>query len=144
MAENQTLKLIPLEGPEEVRVIRLKVAKLSQTLLDFCCDFEEQIAIRLPIGVEILDIIIEFLNYHFDDPIEDIDLYLDENDFQMMSESDRRLLEDLSIQKIFKVLAIADYLQIKGLTMVCKKTIDNQIKDLTKQQLLSKTFTNDN
>ena len=138
MAENEKiLRLIPMEGSKEERIISLEVAKISLTLKEVIesTEDEEQPYISLPIPVQIIDKIIAFLEYHFDDPIEDIDTYLDDNAMQQMSQWDRHLMKDLTVDKIFTVIAIADYLQIKGLKDVCKKTIDSKIKDLNDKQI---------
>ena len=138
MTENSTLKLIPNEGPNEERKINLEVVKGSITLsqmIESSAEDEEQPSVCLPIPVEILDKIISFLVYHFDDPIEDIDKYLDDNAIQEMCEWDRHLLEDIPLEKVFALLAIAEYLKIKGLTYVCQQSIDNKIKVLSDEQL---------
>ena len=75
-SKDQFIKIMPKEGKSMIRDIEINVAKMSITLKNMieCTGEKESKPVHLPeISATILDKITDYLNYHFDDPIEDKD-----------------------------------------------------------------------
>jgi len=69
--------------------------------------------VPLDIKADILDKIIEWLKYHFDDPVDDEDLDEDDKRTDDICEWDRKFI-DVDKDTLFDLILAANFLDIKG------------------------------
>ena len=137
------ISLMPKEGKSMIRSIDLNVAKMCTTLKNMveCTKaIDEAQPVPLPdVSAKVLDKIIEYLNYHVDDPIEDKDSDDEEyNDIKRsddMCEWDRKFISEVDRDTLFQLIQAANFLNIKGLLELGCKTAANQIKGKTAEEV---------
>ena len=151
-SEAQSISIMPKEGEAMVKTIDLNVAKMSVTISEMIAntcgksvgqqikeDLKDKPIELKNISANILDKIIEYMNYHYDDPVEERDS--DEEDYNDFKRSDdicdwdRRFMKDMDRDTLFELILAANYLNIKGLLELGCKTAANQIKGKSAEEV---------
>ncbi|CAG2163601.1 unnamed protein product [Oppiella nova] len=135
----ETIDFIPSDGVP--RTVRLDVAKLSITvkdLIESTGDFSKPVPL-VQVSGKIMDKIIEYLNHHIDDPIDEMDSDdEDANDLKrsdLINEWDKTFMKGMDRETLFDLLLAANYLDIKALLDLGCKTAANQIKGKTPEEV---------
>ena len=137
------IQIMPKEGKSMIRDIDLRVAKMSitlKTMIECTTSVNEANPVHLSeISSVILDKTLEYLQYHFDDPIEDKDSddedYNDIKRSDDISEWDRKFMKDIEKDALFELIQAANYLNIKGLLELCCKVAANQIRGKSAEEV---------
>jgi S-phase kinase-associated protein 1 len=142
----ENISLMSKEGA--IRVVKLELAKMALTLKDMIESSDQQNSDEskpIPltsISGHILDKIIEWLQYHYDYPIEEKDSD-DEDNYNLMridgyhqriSGWDRKFF-DVDRETLFELILAANFLNIKGLFDIGCKTAANQIKGKSAEEV---------
>ncbi len=138
----ENISLMAKDGA--IRVVSIGVAKMALTLKDMIENSgqpssDESKLVPLPyISSHILDKVIEWLQYHYDDPNEEIDTE-DEDNYDMkrtndLSEWDRKFVE-VDHKTLFDLIFAANFLYIKGLFDIGCKAAAQLIKDKSAEEV---------
>lgn len=138
----ENISLMAKDGA--IRVLSRGVAKMALTLKDMIENSGQQSndkskPVPLPnISSHILDKVIEWLHYHYDDPNEEIDSE-DEDNYDMkrtndLSEWDRKFIE-VDHKTLFDLIFAANFLYIKGLLDIGCKAAAELIKDKSVEEV---------
>lgn len=120
--DNAKVILVPGSGGDgkdnKVEITR-KAANMSELMKSMLADDEDPDEIPeiplLEVSKEILDKVVQFLNYHKDDPMREIQKPIVTNDLKaIVGEWDANFI-DLEQETLFKVILAANYLDIPSL-----------------------------
>jgi S-phase kinase-associated protein 1 len=138
----ENIILMPKEGA--IRVVKPEVAKIALTLKDMIENSGQQKSDEpkpIPltsISGDILDKIIKWLQYHYEDPIEEKDSD-DEDNYDVkrndcISKWDKKFF-DVDRETLFELILAANFLNIKRLLHIGCKTAADQIKGKSAEEV---------
>ncbi|CAG2105393.1 unnamed protein product [Medioppia subpectinata] len=133
------MMILPNDG--EARTVRLDVAKKSITvksLIENTTNCSKPVPLPT-VSAKILDKVLEYLNYHIEDPVEEIDSDDEDNGDAEKSDDicvwDQNFMKGMNRETLFELLLAANYLDIKGLLDLGCKTAANEIRGKTADEV---------
>jgi S-phase kinase-associated protein 1 len=120
MADNDKVYLLPGGDDSAGRVeVTRKAAYMSELMKSMLADDDDPTEVPeiplLEVSKEILDMVVQFLNKHKDDPMKEITKPIQTNELkQIVGDWDANFI-DLEQEKLFKVILAANYLDIPSL-----------------------------
>lgn len=131
------VKLTPSDDPTKILEIPFAAAIMSNTIKNMLEDLgveNDGIPIPLNVNTEILMKVIEYCNYHTDNPVIVIETTETPVKTDDISPWDKEFV-DVEQPKLFEMILAANFLDIKPLLDLTCKTVANMIKGKTPEEI---------